>query len=196
MQPKRIGPPRRRTSSAQRARLIARFQSSGLTRVAFARRHGVGVSTLGGWLTKARAAARPTPVPFREVSWAGVGSASAIRWAMEIEGAGGLTIRLREGLRLRDLAVLLRGPSYGRFEIDNNLIENDIPPTAVGRKRWLFIGHPQAGWRSAVIYSMLISCRRRGLNPQEYLSDILARLPPIKITQISDLLPARNVALP
>jgi transposase len=54
----------------------------------------------------------------------------------------------------------------GRFEIDNTLVENDIRPTAVGRKRWLFIGHPQAGWRSAVIYSMLISARRRGLTPR------------------------------
>jgi len=110
MQPKRIGLRRRRTSAAQRARLIARFQSSGLTRGAFARRHGVGVSTLGGWLTKARAAARPTPVAFREVSWAGVGAAPAIRWAMEIEGAGGVTVRCREALSVQDLAVLLRGP--------------------------------------------------------------------------------------
>ncbi len=78
----------------------------------------------------------------------------------------------------------------GRFEIDNNLVENDIRPTAVGCKRWLFIGHPEAGWRSAVIYSILISCRRRGLNPQEYLTDVLARLPSAKITQIRELLPA------
>ena len=78
----------------------------------------------------------------------------------------------------------------GRFEIDNNLVENDIRPTAVGRKRWLFIGHPEAGWRSAVIYSILISCRRRGLNPQDYLTDVLARLPSAKITEIRKLLPA------
>ena len=78
----------------------------------------------------------------------------------------------------------------GRFEIDNNLVENDIRPTAVGRKRWLFIGHPDAGWRSAVIYSILISYRRRGLNPQEYLNDVLPRLPSIKITQLQELLPA------
>jgi hypothetical protein len=58
----------------------------------------------------------------------------------------------------------------GRSEIDNNLVDNDIRPAAVGRKRWLFIGHPQAGWRSAVIYSMLISARRRGFNPQDYLT--------------------------
>src|SRR5438874_9605646 len=46
----------------------------------------------------------------------------------------------------------------------STLFPHDALPisTAVGRKRWLFIGHPDAGWRSAVIYSALISCRRRG----------------------------------
>ncbi len=77
----------------------------------------------------------------------------------------------------------------GRYEIDNNLIENSIRPTAVGRKRWLFIGHPDAGWRSAVIYSIVVSCRRRGINPQDYLTDVLRRLPDCKINQIDELLP-------
>jgi transposase len=78
----------------------------------------------------------------------------------------------------------------GRFEIDNNLVENDIRPTAVGRKRWLFIGHPDAGWRSAVAYTILVSCRRRHINPDAYLTDVLRRLPTLKITEISSLLPA------
>jgi transposase len=78
----------------------------------------------------------------------------------------------------------------GRFEIDNNLVENSIRPTAVGRKRWLFIGHPDAGWRSAVAYSILVSCRRRHINPEAYLTDVLRRLPALKITEISPLLPA------
>src|SRR5207249_2975358 len=78
---------------------------------------------------------------------------------------------------LNDYQALTGYLKDGRFEIDNNLIENSIRPTAVGRRRWLFIGHPDAGWRSAVIYSVLVSCRRRGINPQDYLTDILARLP-------------------
>jgi transposase len=78
----------------------------------------------------------------------------------------------------------------GRFEIDNNLIENSIRPTAVGRKRWLFIGHPDAAWRSAVIYSILVSCRRRAVNPLQYLTDVLGRLPNAKTTEIQELLPA------
>ena len=85
------------------------------------------------------------------------------------------------GSSFNEYDALLRYLQDGRFEIDNNLVENDIRPTAVGRKRWLFIGHPQAGWCSAVIYSRLISARRRGLNPQTYLTDILSRLPAIKI---------------
>lgn len=91
---------------------------------------------------------------------------------------------------LNDYEALIGYLKDGRFEIDNNLVENDIRPTAVGRKRWLFIGHPDAGWRSAVIYSILGSCRRRGLNPHEYLTDVLRRLPSVKITQIHELLPA------
>lgn len=77
----------------------------------------------------------------------------------------------------------------GRYEIDNNLVENSIRVPAVGRRRWLFIGHPDAGWRSAVIYSLIVSCRRRGINPQEYLTDVLRRLPAMKITEIEALLP-------
>jgi transposase len=77
----------------------------------------------------------------------------------------------------------------GRYEIDNNLIENSIRPSAIGKKRWLFIGHPEAGWRSAVIYSIIVSCRRRGMNPQDYLTDVLRRLPEQKINHIDELLP-------
>jgi transposase len=78
----------------------------------------------------------------------------------------------------------------GTYEIDNNLVENSIRVPVVGRRRWLFIGHPDAGWRSAVIYSLIISCRRRGINPQDYLTDVLRRLPAMNITQIGELLPA------
>jgi transposase len=90
---------------------------------------------------------------------------------------------------LNDYHALTGYLTDGRFEIDNNLVENAIRPTAVGRKRWLFIGHPDAGWRSAVIYSILVSCRRRGINPEDYLTDVLRRLPAIKINQIDSLLP-------
>lgn len=78
----------------------------------------------------------------------------------------------------------------GRFEIDSNLVENDVRPSAVGKRRWLFIGHPDAGWRSAVIYTLIQSCRRYGVNPQEYLTDVLQRLPSMTSSQVRELLPA------
>lgn len=77
----------------------------------------------------------------------------------------------------------------GRFEIDSNLVENDVRPSAVGKRRWLFIGHPDAGWRSAVIYTLIQSCRRHGINPQEYLTDVLHRLPSMTSSQVRELLP-------
>ena len=78
----------------------------------------------------------------------------------------------------------------GRFEIDSNLVENDVRPSAVGKRRWLFIGHPDAGWRSAVIYTIIQSCRRYGINPQEYLTDVLQRLTTMTNSQVRELLPA------
>jgi transposase len=84
----------------------------------------------------------------------------------------------------------------GVYQIDNNLVENSVRVPAVGRRRWLFLGHPDAGWRSAVIYSLIISCRRRSLNPEEYLTDVLRRLPALNITQIDQLLPEYWKPLP
>ena len=92
---------------------------------------------------------------------------------------------------LKEYTALVGYLRDGRFEIDNNLVENDIRPEVVGRKRWLFIGHPDAGWRSAVIYTIILSCRRRGINPQEYLTAVLRRLPAMKNTEVKDLVPSR-----
>ena len=77
----------------------------------------------------------------------------------------------------------------GRIEIDNNLVENAIRPTALGRKNWLFIGDEDAGWRSAVIYSIIISCRNRGIDPYAYLKDVLTRLPTMTNHQIREITP-------
>ena len=78
----------------------------------------------------------------------------------------------------------------GRLEIDTNILENSIRPSALGKRNWLFIGHPEAGWRSAVIYSLLGSCRRHGINPYEYLKDLLTRLPAAKNTEVPQFTPS------
>lgn len=81
---------------------------------------------------------------------------------------------------------LCRYVGDGRVEIDSNLVENAIRPTAVGKKNFLFIGHPDAGGRSAILYSILGSCRSRRINTALYLSDVLTRLPDLKTSDIKD----------
>jgi hypothetical protein len=86
--------------------------------------------------------------------------------------------------------ALSRFVDDGVLEIDSNLIENAIRPSALGKKNWLFVGHPEAGERSAVIYTLLGSCRRHGVNPFDYLKDLFICLPGAKITQIKEFTPA------
>lgn len=78
----------------------------------------------------------------------------------------------------------------GRIEIDNNLVENAIRPTAVGKKNWLFIGNKDTGERTAIIYSILESCRRRAIDPHAYLRDVLTKIPDAKTSDLKDLTPA------
>jgi hypothetical protein len=77
----------------------------------------------------------------------------------------------------------------GRVEIDNNLVENAIRPTAIGKKNWLFIGAAEAGERSAIVYTIVESCRRREIDPFAYLRDVLTRLPSITNHQIGQATP-------
>jgi len=77
----------------------------------------------------------------------------------------------------------------GRVEIDNNLVENAIRPTALGKKNWLFIGEANAGQRSAIVYTLVENCRRRGLDPFAYLREVLTRLPNMTNRQIPEVTP-------
>ena len=74
---------------------------------------------------------------------------------------------------------------HGESRLDNNLVENAIRPSCIGKKNWLFIGHPEAGQRSAILYSLIVSCQRHGKEPRAYLKDILTRLP--RMTNQDDL---------
>lgn len=77
----------------------------------------------------------------------------------------------------------------GRVSIDNNHTERDIRPSAVGKRNWMFIGHPQAGTRSAALYSILISALNHGVDPQAYLKDVIERLPAMRSDELDALLP-------
>ena len=77
----------------------------------------------------------------------------------------------------------------GRVEIDNNLVENAIRPTALGKKNWLFIGEASAGTRGAILYTIVESCRRRALDPYRYLRELLTALPTMTNWQLKDWTP-------
>lgn len=78
----------------------------------------------------------------------------------------------------------------GQVEIDNNLVENAIRPTAIGKKNYLFFGEAQAGWRSAVIYTLIENCRRLRIDAYTYLRELLTRLPHMTNKQIRDVTPS------
>ena len=85
---------------------------------------------------------------------------------------------------------LSRFEKDGRLAIDNNGVENAIRPCAVGRKNWLFVGSAEAGEHGAVVYSLVASCRRHGVDPYEYLRDVLTRLPGATTSQVEGFMPA------
>ena len=76
---------------------------------------------------------------------------------------------------------------HSHTRLDTNAVENAIRPSKLGAKNWLFVGHPDAGDRAAVIYSLIVSAQRRGLDPHAYLKDVLTRLP--AMTSKDDLTP-------
>lgn len=65
----------------------------------------------------------------------------------------------------------------GRLKPDNNGAENAVRPIALSRKNFLFCGNHQAAENTAVICSLLGSCKEQGVNPREWLTDVIARMP-------------------
>ncbi len=73
--------------------------------------------------------------------------------------------------------------------LDNNVAERGIRPLTIGRKNWLFVGSEDGGKASATILSLVQTCRNLGINPQEYLEDVLRRIMGHPAKQIHKLLP-------
>ena len=65
----------------------------------------------------------------------------------------------------------------GAIEIDNNLVENAIRPTKLGMKNWLFIGSETSGQSSAILFTIIESAKRHGLEPYAYIRHLLETLP-------------------
>lgn len=78
--------------------------------------------------------------------------------------------------------------SDGAVPIDNNAVEREIRTVAVGRGNWTFIGSEDAGPWAARLYGLLGTCRLQGINPQEWLADVLARVrehPPDRMHELT-----------
>lgn len=80
----------------------------------------------------------------------------------------------------------------GRYQIDNNAIENTIRPLALGRKNYLFTGSHDAAQRIAIIYSLLGTCKLRGVEPYAWLKDVFDKIPDHPVNRVHELLPGAN----
>ena len=84
---------------------------------------------------------------------------------------------------------LLRYLDDGKYEIDNNLIENSIRPVALGRKNYLFAGSHEAAQRAAMIYSFFATCKINNIEPSEWMTKMFTQIPDHSIQRLEELLP-------
>jgi len=87
--------------------------------------------------------------------------------------------------------ALVRFIDDGELPVDNNWVENQIRPIALGRANWLFAGSLRAGKRAAAVMSLVHSARLNGHDPYAYLKDVLTRLPTQPASRVQELLPHR-----
>jgi transposase len=95
---------------------------------------------------------------------------------------------------LKRWPALVRYLDDGEVPIDNNWVENQVRPWALGRKNWLFAGSLRSGQRGAAIMSLIQSAKLNGHDPYAYLKDVMQRLPTHRASAISELLPHKWVA--
>lgn len=86
------------------------------------------------------------------------------------------------------LELFIKDP---RVKLDNNLIENQMRPIALGRKNWLFAGSHDGAMRASIFFSLINSCRLHKLNTWTYFNDVLKRLPATPQAELVNLLPHR-----
>jgi len=84
---------------------------------------------------------------------------------------------------------LIRYAQTGHLPIDNNPVENVIRPNAIGKKNWLFTGSERAGQRAAAIQTLFGTAQLNGLNPSDWLENVLTKLPTWPNSRIDELLP-------
>ena len=90
------------------------------------------------------------------------------------------------------LTLFLTDP---HLPVDNNASENALRICALGRKNFLFVGNDAAGENLAGLYSLVATCEANGVNPVEYLADVLIRVQSHPASRIDELLPHNWTAL-
>jgi len=98
-----------------------------------------------------------------------------------------LAIAVNYSIRHRD--ALRRFLDHGEFEPDNNAVERALRLVAVGRKNWLFAGSPQAAKNAAILYTLVGGARDLGVEPWEYLRDVIQRVSTHPASRIAELTP-------
>jgi transposase len=78
--------------------------------------------------------------------------------------------------------------------LDNNVAERAVRPLAIGRKNWLFVGNEDGGKAAAIVLSLVQTCRGLGINPREYLEDVMRRLMSHSAQKLDELLPVHWLA--
>jgi len=91
-------------------------------------------------------------------------------------------------LRKSVLILFLEDPKLG---LDNNVSERNLRLIALGRKNFLFVGNDDAGKSLAINQSLVSSCTLNGIDPEQYLTDVLIRIQSHPQNRIDDLLPHR-----
>ncbi|EFC0402111.1 transposase domain-containing protein, partial [Shigella flexneri] len=77
----------------------------------------------------------------------------------------------------------------GQVEIDNNIGENALRSVAVGRKNYLFFGFDNGGESAAIIYSLLFTCKLNGVEPEDWLREVIVKLNDWPSNRVHELLP-------
>ena len=98
---------------------------------------------------------------------------------------------LAEAIRYAIARMKRMGPylESGICELDNNTAERSVKGMALGRKNYMFVGSDAGGERAAAIYSLIETAKLNGVNPQAWLTDVLARIADHPINKINELLP-------
>ena len=107
----------------------------------------------------------------------------------KISGKTPLAAAIRYALtRMKRLTPWLE---HGVLELDNNAVERSIRGVAVGRKNFLFMGSERGGKSAAIAYTLIETAKLNHVDPQAWLTDVLARISDHKITRLDELAPWR-----